>query len=141
MIVTAAAEWTGPFTTGTGTLSTRSRTLDGVPYSYASRFEGAPGACPEELVGAALAGCYNHALANISGLAGVTIDRIHTTAEVQMGRDERGPALLSIQLTVAAEAAGVDDATFQDLAERARVNCAISKALVPAITLRAALQP
>ena len=129
MLVNGTSDWQGPFRTGTGTLSTESDTLTNVPYSFASRFERAPGACPEELLATAHAACYNHALANISGLAGLPIEAIHTRATVAMGRDERGPAVLGIHLDVTAHTHTLDEDRFKEMAEAARVGCALSKAL------------
>src|SRR5258708_4638368 len=110
-----------------------SETLRDVAYTFASRFEGAKGACPEELLAAAHAGCINQALANICGMHGLTVATAHTSAEVTMGRDDRGPAILGVHVTVEAEVPGASDEQFQDLAERARVECAFSKALAVGI--------
>ncbi|MDT5172195.1 MAG: lipoyl-dependent peroxiredoxin [Mycobacterium sp.] len=85
-IVTGQSQWYGSFKEGTGTLSTTTTdTLREAPYTFASRFEGAPGAIPEELLVTGHAGCYNHALANIAFKAGVTVESITTTAELTMG--------------------------------------------------------
>jgi lipoyl-dependent peroxiredoxin len=137
MIVHGSASWLGNFHEGTGTISTGSDTLNNSPYSYASRFEGAPGANPEELLAAAYAGCLNHALANITSLAGHRVVSIDTTAEVITGRDERGPAVLAIHLSTRADIAEVDDVLFQDLAVRAQAGCALSKIMTVPVTLTA----
>jgi osmotically inducible protein OsmC len=120
-------------------MSTKSETLREVPYTFASRFEGGKGACPEELLAAAHAGCFNQALANISGIHGLTVETVHTSAGVTMGRDDRGPAILGVHLTVTANVPGATDEKFQDLAERARVECAFSKVLAIDITMKARL--
>ncbi|MEV0563676.1 OsmC family peroxiredoxin [Dactylosporangium sp. NPDC050588] len=138
-IVTGRSQWQGSFREGAGTLSTASATLPDAPYTYASRFDGAAGACPEELLAAAHAACYNHALANISGLRHTPVASMTTTAEVTMGRDDQGPAILALHLTVEAKAPGMSETLFQDLAERARAGCAFSKALVLEPTLTATL--
>lgn len=142
MIVTGQSQWHGSFYEGTGTLSTlSSQTVDSAPYTFASRFEGALGAIPEELLAAGHAGCYNHALANIARMNDVTVDAITTTAELTMGTDDRGYSVDGIHLVVTASLPGVSEATFAEIAEGARSGCAISKALRVPITLDATLVP
>jgi osmotically inducible protein OsmC len=145
-VVRAGSQWDGSFLDGTGTLSTLTTdTVRSAPYSYASRFDGAPGAIPEELVVAGHAGCYNHALANIARKSGVAVESISTTAELTMGTDDRGSdghgySVESIHLTVRADLPGVSGETFAEIAESARALCAISKILRVPITLDAALR-
>ncbi len=139
MIVTGSSQWQGTFREGDGTITTATGTLTDAPYTYASRFEGAPGACPEELLGAAHAACFNHALANISGIHGFTTESVTTSADVTMRRDDQGPAILAIHLNVQAKVPGATNETFQDLATRAKVNCAFSKVLTAALTMDATL--
>jgi osmotically inducible protein OsmC len=142
-VVAAESRWHGSFLEGTGTLSTKTTdTVRGAPYSYASRFEGAPGAIPEELVVAGHAGCYNHALANIARKSGVSVESISTTAELTMGTDDQGSdghgySVESIHLVVRAVLPDVGDETFAEIAEAARALCAISKILRVPITLDA----
>ena len=137
MIVTGHSEWHGPFRTGTGSVSTTTDTLRSAPYSYASRFEGAPGAIPEELLAAGHAGCFNHALANIAGKNGVVLDSVHTAAEITMSTDEHGPSIAHVHLTVDATVPGTSDEQFQQLAEGARKWCSFAKALSVPITMTA----
>jgi lipoyl-dependent peroxiredoxin len=138
-VVAGLAQWNGSFTEGTGTLSTRTTdTIRSAPYTFASRFEGAPGAIPEELLATGHAGCYNHALANIARRNGATVETITTTAELTMGTDERGYSVSGIHLIVQADLADITDQKFQALAEEARSGCSISKALRVPITLDAA---
>lgn len=139
MIVRGLSRWHGSFRQGDGTISTSRDTLRNAPYTFASRFEGADGACPEELLAAAHAACFNHALANISGLQELVVDTILTTAEVTMGRDDKGPAILGVHLKVEARLPGVSTEQFEDVAEKARLGCAFSKALCVPITMEARL--
>jgi osmotically inducible protein OsmC len=143
-IVAGSSQWNGSFFGGTGTLSTdTSETIHDAPYTFASRFEGAPGAIPEELLVTGHAGCYNHALANIARKNGVAVESITTTAQLTMGTDSQGSdghgySVDSIHLIVRADLPGVTDAQFEQLADDARRLCAISKILRVPITLEAA---
>ncbi|MFD4957817.1 OsmC family peroxiredoxin [Microbacterium sp. NPDC058389] len=136
-VVEGFSTWEGTFRKGHGAISTGSPVLTDAPYTYASRFEGATGASPEELLAAAHAACFNHALANISELRGETVHRVTTSAYVEMGRDSAGPAILGIHLTVKANVAEATKPHFADLVERARVGCAFSKALRVEVTVTA----
>ena len=142
-IVTGRAQWYGSFRHGTGSLSTvTTNTVREAPYTFASRFEGAPGAIPEELLVTGHAGCYNHALANIALKNGVGVESIRTTAELVMGTDDRGSdghgySVEGIHLIVEADLLGVSDDVFADLTEQARALCSISKILTVPITLAA----
>jgi lipoyl-dependent peroxiredoxin len=141
--VTGRSQWSGSFFAGTGTLSTQTTdTLQAAPYTFGSRFEGAPGAIPEELLVTAHAGCYNHALANIARKDGVVVESISTTAELTMGTDDQGTdghgySIERIHLIVKADLPGITDAKFGELAEQARALCAISKILRVPISLEA----
>jgi osmotically inducible protein OsmC len=142
-IVTGQSQWYGSFKEGTGTLSTTTTdTLREAPYTFASRFEGAPGAIPEELLVTGHAGCYNHALANIAFKAGATVESITTTAELTMGTDNQGTdghgySVQGIHFVVAADLPGTTDEQFAELTEQARALCSISKILRIPITLNA----
>jgi osmotically inducible protein OsmC len=142
-VVAGRSHWYGSFTEGTGTLSTLSTdTIRSAPYTFASRFHGAPGAIPEELLATGHAGCYNHALANIALKKGITVDSITTTAELTMGTDNKGSdghgySVQGIHLVTQADIPGVTDVEFQHMAEQARTGCAISKALRVPITMDA----
>ncbi|GAB7071239.1 OsmC family peroxiredoxin [Mycobacterium hodleri] len=142
-VVTGQSQWNGTFKEGTGTLSTTtSDTIREAPYTYASRFEGAPGAIPEELLVTGHAGCYNHALANITFKAGAAVESISTTAELTMGTDDQGSdghgySVEGIHFIVVADIPGVTDEQFAELAEEARALCSISKILTVPITLDA----
>lgn len=142
-IVTGQSQWFGSFKEGNGSLSTKTTdTVHEAPYTFASRFEGAPGAIPEELLVTGHAGCYNHALANIALKNGATVESISTTAELTMGTDDQGSdghgySVEGIHLIVAANLPGITDETFAELTEQARALCSISKILKVPITLDA----
>jgi osmotically inducible protein OsmC len=142
-IVAGSSHWSGSFVDGNGTLSTDTTdTVKGALYTYASRFEGAPGAIPEELLVTAHAGCYNHALANIARKNDVIVESIDTIARLTMGTDDQGSdghgySVEGIHLIVHADLPGITDEQFQQLADEARRLCAISKTLRVPITLNA----
>lgn len=136
---TAEAEWTGNLKEGAGSVSTESGTLQGA-YSFRSRFQDGDGTNPEELIGAAHAGCFSMAFANILDQEGHDPARVHTTAKVTLGTGDGGPAITGIVLVCEAEVPGIDEPTFQDLAEKAKEGCPVSKALAAmSITLEASL--
>ena len=121
----AEAVWTGTLKEGKGALKLGSGAFDG-SYTWASRFEEAPGTNPEELIGAAHAGCYSMFLSSLLTKAGYPPTRIQTTAKVHL---EAGPTITLIELDTIAEAPGLDEKTFQEQAEAAKKNCPVSKAL------------
>ena len=140
MIVTGQAQWSGSFYEGTGTLSTATtQTVRSAAYTFASRFEGAPGAIPEELLATGHAGCYNHALANIARKNRLAVDFISTTAELTMGADDHGYTVDGIHLVVTAALPAITEEKFREISEGARTGCAISRALKVPITLDANL--
>jgi osmotically inducible protein OsmC len=136
----ASAEWTGSGKEGTGSLTTQSTTLKDTPYGFNSRFGDGKGTNPEELIGAAHAGCYSMALAASLGREKVTPKRIHTDAKVHIDRVGEGMAITKIELETEAEIPGYDAAKFQALAEKTKQECPVSKALAgTTITLVAKL--
>src|SRR5512137_1047143 len=133
---TSTAEWKGTLKEGGGTMRLGSGSYEG-PYTYASRFETGPGTNPEELIGAAHAGCFSMFLAALLTGAGFTPKRIATTAKVHL---DEGPKITLIELTTQAEVPGLTDADLQKHAEIAKKNCPVSMALAgPEITLQAKL--
>ncbi|WP_070158046.1 OsmC family protein [Sphingobium phenoxybenzoativorans] len=135
-----SAEWVGGLKDGRGAISTQSGALSAYPYGFAARFEGQPGTNPEELIGAAHAGCFTMALSLILGEAGLTAEKMDTTAVVTLEQGEGGFSIPAIALTLKAKIPGADDATFQELAAKAKANCPVSKLLKAAeITLDAEL--
>ncbi len=136
----ATAHWEGDLKTGKGQLSTpESGLLDHTRYGFNSRFGDEKGTNPEELIAAAHAGCFTMALSASLTEAGHPPTRLDTRAEVDLST-EGAPKLSQIRLKVSADVPGIDDAKFQDIAEDAKKNCPVSKALsaVP-ISLEAVL--
>ncbi|MDX3899926.1 MAG: OsmC family protein [Sphingobium sp.] len=134
-----SAVWSGGLKDGKGAISTQSGALNAHPYGFAMRFEGVPGTNPEELIGAAHAGCFTMALSMILGEAGLTAEKMETTAVVTLEKQEDGFAITAIALTLKAAIPGADDATFQDLAAKAKAGCPVSKLLKADISLDAEL--
>lgn len=139
IIRSASAGWTGGLKDGRGRISTQSGALTDYPYGFASRFEGVAGTNPEELLGAAHAGCFTMALSLILGEAGLTATSLETTAKVSLEQADGGYAITAIALTLRATIPGVDDATFQELAAKAKGGCPVSKVLKADISLDALL--
>ncbi len=121
----AEATWNGTLRAGNGTMRVSSGFFEG-PYTFASRFEEDKGTNPEELIGAAHAGCYSMFLSALLSNAGFTPTRIHTTAKVHLGA---GPTITKIELNTEAEVPGLDEATFAEKAAAAKAGCPVSKAL------------
>ena len=139
MARTATAEWKGDLMGGSGKVALGSGAYEGT-YSFATRFEDKPGANPEELLGAAHAGCFSMALANSLAKAGHVATSVKTTASVHLGKDDKGFLITRIDLVTDAVVPGADDATFQEHARNAKAGCIISRALAAnEITLKATL--
>ena len=135
----ASAVWEGDIRGGNGKVSLGSGAFEG-RYSFGSRFEEAAGTNPEELIGAAHAGCFSMALSGGLGRAGHPPKRIATTAKVHIEKVGEGFSITKIELDCEAEVPGLDDATFQNLANKAKEGCPVSKALAGTqITLTAKL--
>ncbi len=134
-----SAVWQGGLKDGKGHISTESGALAEHPYGFAMRFEGVKGTNPEELIGAAHAGCFTMALSLILGEAGLTAERMETTATVSLEKLDSGFAITAIHLDLTASIPGADDAKFQELATKAKENCPVSKLLDTEITLVAKL--
>lgn len=135
-----SAAWQGGIKDGKGAISTPSGALKEYPYGFSSRFEGKPGTNPEELIGAAHAGCFTMALSLILGEAQLTAERMDTTAEVTLDKVADGFAITAIHLTLKAKIPGADDAKFQELAAKAKAGCPVSKLFKAEITLDATLE-
>ena len=136
----ASAEWKGSLKEGAGNMRLGSGAFEG-PYTFVSRFETGPGTNPEELIGAAHAGCFSMALAAALGRAGHNPTSIKTNAKVHLGAGEAGPTITQIDLEVEGQVPGIDQATFQQFADGAKTGCVVSRALagVKTITLNAKL--
>jgi len=139
-IRTANARWEGTLTEGNGVMRTGKGGLEG-NYSFKSRFEEGEGTNPEELIGAAHAGCFSMALSKGLADAGFTPVSVETTASVHLDRVDGAQTVTQIDLVTVASAPGVDEETFQKVAEGTKQNCPISRLLAPGtkITLQASL--
>jgi osmotically inducible protein OsmC len=137
----ASAIWHGDLKAGTGTITTQSTTLKDTQYSFKSRFEEGVGTNPEELIAAAHAGCFSMAFANELATAGHTATSVDTTAVVTLDPGAPGgPTVTRIHLTNTSTVPGIDKATFDEIAAKAKAGCPISKLLAAAtITLDATL--
>ncbi|MBV4489081.1 MULTISPECIES: OsmC family protein [Pseudomonas] len=136
---TASAIWQGGLKDGKGLLSTESGALKQNPYGFNTRFEGSPGTNPEELIGAAHAGCFSMALSMMLGEAGLTAERIDTAAEVTLDKQPDGFAITAVHLVLRAKVPGASEAQFLDIANKAKAGCPVSKVLNARISLDAAL--
>jgi osmotically inducible protein OsmC len=134
-----SATWKGGLKDGVGAISTESGALQAYPYGFASRFEGKRGTNPEELIGAAHAGCFTMALSLMLGEAKLVAEQMDTTAEVALEQVEGGYAITSVHLTLKAKIPGADQATFDKLVANAKAGCPVSKLLKAQITLDATL--
>jgi len=137
---TASAVWQGDLKSGKGTISTQSGALAQQPYGFNTRFGDQPGTNPEELLGAAHAGCFSMALSNILGEAGLKADRIDTSAEVTLDKSDDGFTITAVHLTVVASIPGADAKAFEEAAGKAKAGCPVSKVLNARITMDASLQ-
>jgi len=133
---TSSAEWKGTLKAGAGTMKVGS-SWEG-PFSFSSRFESGKGTNPEELIGAAHAGCFSMFLSALLSDAGFTPTSIRTTATVHL---DEGPKITLIELSTEAVVPGLDEAALRTHAEKAKEACPVSVALAgPRITLKAVLR-
>jgi osmotically inducible protein OsmC len=135
---TADAQWQGDLRSGQGTLRLGSGAFEGA-YSFGTRFEGAPGTNPEELLGAAHAGCFSMALSLFLTQAGHPPTSIATRATVHLEKVEEGLSITGIDLVTTGVVPGLGAADFQRHADEAKRNCIVSRALAVPITLHATL--
>jgi osmotically inducible protein OsmC len=135
----ASAQWDGGIRNGKGVMKPAHAAE--IPFSLGSRFEGQPASNPEELVGAALAGCFSMALSLSLEKAGAPPKTIRTSANVSLDKDGEGFTITTIELTTEADVPGLDAEKFQAIADATKKACPVSKALagVGNITLRATL--
>jgi osmotically inducible protein OsmC len=134
----ASAEWNGSLKRGQGSMKPDHG--QAVPFSLGTRFEGVAGSNPEELIGAALAGCFSMALAASLGKEGVEPQKIETTAEVTLVPDEVGFAISKVELKTRVQVSGIDPVKFEHVARSTKESCPVSKALLgTSITLDAQL--
>lgn len=137
---TASAQWKGNLKEGTGTISTESGALKDNPYGFNTRFENQPGTNPEELIGAAHAGCFSMAFSMLLGEQNFTPDSIETQATVSLEKQNDGFAVTAVHLKMSARIPDIDQASFEEIAHKAKVGCPISKLLKADIRLDATLQ-
>jgi lipoyl-dependent peroxiredoxin len=136
---TAEAVWQGKLPEGKGNMKLGSGAYEG-QYSFASRFQEGRGTNPEELIGAAHAGCFSMALSHMLGQAGYNPERIHTAAKVHLDKVGDGFKITAIELETEAKVPGMDEKTFLEKAEAAKQGCPVSQALAGTeIKLRATL--
>src|SRR5437879_11313146 len=136
----ASAVWQGILNTSKAAISTASSVLSNTPYSFSTRFEQGAGTNPEELIAAAHAGCFSMALSAQLGEAGLTPDRIDTTATVTLEKTANGFEVTSSHLDVKAKVPGASQEAFDKAANNAKAGCPISKLLKTNITMAASLQ-
>lgn len=135
----ASAQWQGSLKEGKGTFSTDSGVLSSINIDFGKRFADDPGTNPEELIAAAHAGCFSMALSNVLGESDVTPDDIATKATLNFEKTDAGFTITAIHLDVTVKAQGLDDATLQDAAGKAKAGCPVSRVLNADITMTATL--
>ena len=135
-----SAVWSGGLKDGKGAVSTASGVLKDAQYGFNTRFEDGPGTNPEELLGAAHAGCFTMALSGQLGQAGMTAQKLETTATVSLDKVGDGFAITAVHLDLVATIPGADEAAFQEAARKAKEGCPVSKLFNTKITLDAKLQ-
>jgi osmotically inducible protein OsmC len=136
---TGSAVWRGGLKDGKGEVSTGSGAVKSLPYSFSTRFEDKQGTNPEELIGAAHAGCFSMALSGQLGGMGLTAESIQTTATVTMEKLDAGWTVTAVHLDVTAKIPGADAGAFQKAAQNAKTGCPISRLLNTTITMEAKL--
>jgi len=135
----ASAHWEGDLKTGIGSISTETGVLREAPYGFKARFEGGKGTNPEELIGAAHAGCFSMAFSMILGGAGLKADSIDTAAEVTLEQDAAGFTITAVNLILKAKIPGATQEQFEELSKQAKEGCPVSKVLNAKISLDATL--
>src|SRR5512138_1725906 len=135
----SSAVWNGNLLQGNGTMKLGSGAYEGA-YSFASRFESGKGTNPEELIAAAHAGCFSMALSLILGEAGFTAERIETKAAVTLDKVAEGFEITTSHLDLVAKIPGIDQAKFDELANKAKAGCPVSKVLKAKISMDARLE-
>jgi len=127
-IRTADATWEGDLRGGRGTMRLGGGAFEG-QYSFSSRFEEGPGTNPEELIGAAHAGCFSMAFSNLLAQAGHVPVRVDTTARVHLEPVDGKPTIRLVALETEADVPGIAEETFQEIAAQAKAGCPVSRAL------------
>ncbi|QDY68763.1 OsmC family protein [Qingshengfaniella alkalisoli] len=138
-VTSGSAKWSGGLKDGKGIVSTKSGAISDQPYGFKTRFEGEPGTNPEEMIGAAHAGCFSMALSMILGQKDLVADEIATTAKVTLDQVGEGFEITKIHLDVTAKISGATEDDFAEAAQTAKENCPVSKVLNAEITMDARL--
>ena len=136
----ASAHWSGGLKDGKGTISTDSGVLKNTQYSFSTRFENGIGTNPEELIGAAHAGCFTMALSAELGKAGITAQSLDTTATITMEKTDAGFTVTKSHLEVRAKIPGGNADAFNKAANDATAGCPISRLLKAEITMNASVE-
>jgi len=129
------AHWEGDLKRGKGTVSTESGALSQQPYGFNTRFEGAKGTNPEELIGAAHAACFSMALSLMLSEAGHTVTSIDTEADVSLDKADGGFAITKVALHSKIALPGIDKGEFDEIIQKAKAGCPVSQVLNAEITL------
>jgi osmotically inducible protein OsmC len=135
-----SAVWSGGLKDGKGRISTASGVLEDTQYSFSTRFEEGKGTNPEELIAAAHAGCFSMALSGQLGKAGLTAERIATTASVSLEKSDAGFSITAVHLEVRAKVPDADESAFDKAAADAKAGCPVSRVLNAEITMDAKLE-
>lgn len=135
-----SAEWQGGLKDGRGSISTESGALKSYPYGFSARFEGQKGSNPEELIGAAHASCFTMALSKILGEADLKAENLATSAVVTLEQVNGGFSISAVHLTLTGKVPGADQSKFEELANKAKAGCPVSKLFKAEITLDVSLE-
>jgi osmotically inducible protein OsmC len=134
-----SAAWSGGLRDGKGVVSSESHALDCYPYTFFSRYGDKPGTNPEELLGAAHAACFAMSFVRMLGMAQFEPEQLDSKSEVVIDKDGDGFAITSVHLSVVARIPGIDEATFQSIAMKAKNGCPVSKLMNTNISFDARL--
>jgi osmotically inducible protein OsmC len=134
-----STRWNGGLREGKGAVSTESRALENYPYSFFTRYGDKPGTNPEELLGTAHAACFTMSFVRMLGMANFVPERVDSKSDVVIEKDGDGFSITSVHLTVTAKIPGIDRATFQSIASRAKAWCPVSKLMNAEIGFEATL--
>lgn len=139
MLRSATAVWSGTLKEGKGNISTQSKALSNQPYGFNTRFEDKPGTNPEELIGAAHAGCFTMALAAQLTEKNLTIEQLKTKAEVTLEQEGKTFTITAVHLDLQAKVPGIEKAEFEKIANEVKKSCPVSKVLNAEISLAVSL--
>ncbi|MBS0285830.1 MAG: OsmC family protein [Proteobacteria bacterium] len=136
----ASAIWSGNLKQGKGSLSTESGALKQIPYAFVNRFENTPGTNPEELIGAAHAGCFSMAFSAFLSNEGFTVQKIETKAQVNLEQINGNWTINAIHLSVSAIVPNISQEKFIEIANTAKAGCPVSRLLNATITIDTKLE-